>query len=70
MPELDDDLERMKPFGWSYDGTLHLLRGVELADIQGYAWRYTGRIVDADGNVLQEADETAEEEAGVEADDD
>jgi hypothetical protein len=44
----------MKPFGWEYNGVLHLLEGVTLEETESAGWYFTGQIVDHEGNVLRE----------------
>ena len=53
--DINDSLRRMLAFGWVWNGVLHLLRGFTLEEVQSGGWSFSGQIVDADGNVLQEA---------------
>ena len=49
------DFSNMKPLGWEWNGVFHLMRGVTLEEMQSGGWSYSGQIMDADRNILQEA---------------
>ena len=42
-----------KPFGWEYNGVLHLLDGVTLEETESEGWYFTGEIKDHEGNVVR-----------------
>jgi hypothetical protein len=48
LSPVEDDLGRMCPLGWIWNGVLHLFPGVTLEEAQGGMWEWIGEVVEED----------------------